>query len=514
MNKLLSSLLTLTALAFLITSIPGSVEAQSPSRTFKQAEKVLGGNKRLSAVKSVSRSGSITRLSDGKSGRYSMHNSAPNLLTEYIEIEGFEVQSGFNGKSVWTRDSRDGLRTLTGITSLDFQAEAVFRNNRWRNFGKDKWRAVAGGTTEIEGKRVTTVNVTTSKGRRFKLFFDSATGLPAGEEYVTDGGTRLIIYSDFRAVNGVQEPHRMKIVAEGEAFNIILDTVSHNESIGRARFDFPVISGEPLPDIPTLLKSLQANEDKVEDILDTYSYEQKIIKREIGKDGVLRETESETNQLSFYKGYRISRMIEKNGRPLNEREQASEDREVQKRVEDIERRIVREEKRRLSQSASGPPDGESRRISIAEVLRASNLLNPRRERYRGRDVIVFDFEPNPRFDYKNAQSFLKFFGKTAGVMWIDEKDKQVARIDAVLFDSYKVGGGILANLKKGASFTLEQERVNNEIWLPSVADINLDVRVLLVAGINVNQVIRSYNYRKFETEVKDAAVDPTKTNNQ
>ncbi len=95
----------------------------------------------------------------------------------------------------------------------------------------------------------------------------------------------------------------------------------------------------------------------------------------------------------------------------------------------------------------------------------------------------------------------------AGVMWIDEKDKQVARIEAVLVDSFKVGGGVLAKLKKGASFTLEQERINDEIWLPSVADINLSVRVLLVKGIDLNQVVKSYNYRKFNTEVKDAKVN-------
>ena len=143
------------------------------------------------------------------------------------------------------------------------------------------------------------------------------------------------------------------------------------------------------------------------------------------------------------------------------------------------------------------------------MLRASKLINPRRERFRGRDVIVFDFEPDPAFDFKNAKSMLKFFGKTAGVMWIDEKDKQVARLEAVLADSFKIGGGVLAKLRKGASFTLEQERVNNEIWLPSQADINLSVRVLLVKGIDVNQLIRSYDYRRFETEVKDATVNPT-----
>ena len=87
----------------------------------------------------------------------------------------------------------------------------------------------------------------------------------------------------------------------------------------------------------------------------------------------------------------------------------------------------------------------------------------------------------------------------------------MARLEASLQDNYGVGGGLVAKLKKGASFSLEQERVNGEIWLPSLAEINLSVRVLLVKGIDVNQVIRSYNYRRFETEVKDAKVnDPTK----
>ena len=66
---------------------------------------------------------------------------------------------------------------------------------------------------------------------------------------------------------------------------------------------------------------------------------------------------------------------------------------------------------------------------------------------------------------------------------------------------------MVAKLKKGASFTVEQERVNDEIWLPSSADINLSVRLFLVKGIEVNKLIKSYDYSKFRTEVKDAKVD-------
>jgi hypothetical protein len=105
---------------------------------------------------------------------------------------------------------------------------------------------------------------------------------------------------------------------------------------------------------------------------------------------------------------------------------------------------------------------------------------------------------------------LKFFGKTAGVMWIDAKDKQVARIEAVLAESIKIGGGVLAKLNKGASFTMEQDRINDEIWLPSQTDINASARILLFKGMNINQQVRSYGYRKFATEVKDAKVNEVK----
>ena len=278
------------------------------------------------------------------------------------------------------------------------------------------------------------------------------------------------------------------------------------QKIALKTFDFPNRSGEPLPDIPALLREVQANEEKVEEILDDYSYTQKTTQRELDKSGILKEKESETVQLSFYKGYRIRRTIEKNDKPLSEKDQQNEDKEVEKRVGEIEKKIKKEEERAAKQSSQGTPDENSRRISISEVLRASNLVNPRRERLKGRDVIVFDFEPNTAFDYKNAKSVLKFFGKTAGVIWVDANKKQVIRVEAVLADSFKVGGGLLFKIKEGASFEQQNELVNDEIWLPSLTNINLSAKALIFKGFNFNVLVKASNYRKFSTEVKDAKV--------
>ncbi len=206
----------------------------------------------------------------------------------------------------------------------------------------------------------------------------------------------------------------------------------------------------------------------------------------------------------------MARVVERQDKPLSESEQADEDKKVAKRVAEIERKIAKKEAKAAAQTAEQALEDEDKRISVAELLRASNLINPRRESFRGREVIVFDFEPNPNFDYKNAKSFLKFFGKMAGVMWIDAQDKQVARTEAVLVDSFKVGAGVLASLKKGASFALEQERIDDKIWLPSAEDIKVSIKLLLVKSLDFNITVKTYNYRKFTTEVKGSKVNEIK----
>ncbi len=480
--------------------------AQSPSKILKQAEKALGGSKLLKSVRSVSKTGRVTRFSDRVEGFYSSQTAQPNLFNESLELGGFEIESGYNGRSGWARNSRDGLQTLNGDAGLALQAKAAYRNALWLNYKNERSRIISGGQASVDGKNANIVILKTIKGVTMRLFFDAMTGLPVRDEITIGDVTETRDHSDYRDVAGTKQSYFEKVTIGDQAYEIRFGEIKLNAQIARSEFDFPNVSGKPLPDIPTLLAELQANEDKVEAILDTYSFNQKIIKRELGKDGVLREKESETYQLSFYKGNRIKRLIEKNGRPLSAKDQAEADKDAAEQAEKLEKEAKKEESKIGKQSSSGAPSNDSRRISIAEVLRASKLTNPRRERFRARDVIVFDFEPNPDFDLSNAKSMLKFFGKTAGVMWIDESDKQVVRLDAVLFESFKVGGGFVAKLKKGASFTLEQERVGDEIWLPAQADINLSVRLFLVKGIDLNQVIKSYDYHKFETEVKDAEV--------
>lgn len=481
-----------------------AVAAQSPSKIISQANKALGGEKILKSVTSWQHTGTIRRQSDGASGKYSTFAAGGALYGGMFDLNGFEFAVGYNGKSGWMRNSKDGLRTLTGIAAREFQAEALYRNNRWLRAKDEKAKLTSVGTANIDGKPANVVVMTTARAIKLKLFFDAGNGLLIREEMPWNGGAKTFDYSNYRVVSGIQTPFAIKVVGDGDTFEIKLDEVKFNETIAKSAFDFPVVSNEPLPDIPSLLAEIRANTEKLDAILENYGFTETRIERDLDKNGNLIEKKSETRALSFYKGYRISRLIEKDGKPLSADDQTKEDRDAAKQVAEIEKKIAEKEKRdQINVTKSNAEDAE-RRITLADALRNSLLINPRRERFGGRDVIVFDYEPNPAAKPKTRTE--QIFALCTGAVWVDANSKQVVRLDAELTKSI---GNFIGKAKRGASFTLENELVNNEIWLPSRADVNFQIKILFT-GFTINNLIKYGNYKRFETEVKGATVGDEK----
>lgn len=485
-------------IAILVFSL--NVAAQSPGKVLGQANKALGGEKALKNIRAWQVRGTVTRKSDGARGEYRAFAQSPNLFGVSFDLNGFEEQSGYNGKSGWIRDSRSGLRTLTGDASTDFQAETFYRSGRWVDAKSEKSKILAGGKSAVNGKPTNIIIIASAKGVQIKLHFDSVSGLLVREEIPSGNVTKIYDYTDYRKVNAVMEPFLITKTVDGETLEIRLDEIQHNPQIAKNVFDFPRISNEPLPDIKSLLDDVRANADKIDGILENYSYKETRIEREIDKAGNLVEKESETVLLSFYKGFRIRRLIEKNGKPLSASEQAKVDKNVEDQVEDIEKKLARRD-RDLAKSNAKTPGEEDRRITLSDALKGSLLVNPRRERFRNRDVIVFDYEPNPQ--YKPQGRLEKLFALCNGAVWVDANSKQVVRLEAFLTQS---AGNFIGKVKRGASFSLENELINNEVWLPSQADVNLSVKILF-AGININNLIRYGDYSKANVEIKDASID-------
>ena len=133
-----------------------------------------------------------------------------------------------------------------------------------------------------------------------------------------------------------------------------------------------------------------------------------------------------------------------------------------------------------------------------------DVLNPRRVLFRGRSTIVFDFAG--RHDAKTHGFAEDASKKIAGTLWVDEHDRQVARMEARFIDNFHLAGGLLANVQKGSSFYFDQAQVNGEIWFPTGAEGHVAARVLLVKGVRQHIVEHDSDYERFS--VKD---EPSKT---
>jgi hypothetical protein len=52
-------------------------------------------------------------------------------------------------------------------------------------------------------------------------------------------------------------------------------------------------------------------------------------------------------------------------------------------------------------------------------------------------------------------------------------------------------------VRRGSSLVFEQALVNDEVWLPSYAEVRISARFLLLKGIRAHQTQRFADYRKF-----------------
>jgi hypothetical protein len=261
----------------------------------------------------------------------------------------------------------------------------------------------------------------------------------------------------------------------------------------------PQAASPPLPEIRQLMKEVQEHQKQLEKVRENYTYSDAVTVQEIDGNGQVKKTESEEYERFFVNGHQIGRKVKKDGKPL-------EGNELDKETE----RVTKEVEKAQKTPSDKPLEGQT--ISIGRLLEIMDVRNPRRENYRGRPAIVFDFLG--RKDAKTHGLVEDVSKKLQGTMWVDEADRQVAHIDVAFNDNFRVGGGIVANVEKGSNFHFDQAQVNGEVWLPTGADISMTARILLVKSLRQHITARDYDYKRYRVDAepgKDAkAVVETK----
>jgi len=494
MRPYLRPAVLLVSLAF----VSASIRAQDPAKIAEQYVKAAGGSKALSKIQTETLEGTFTNPSDGKPATYTLSTRLPNRFYSEFVLSDKNVIEAYNGKSAWRRAANGEISTLLGQEGLQLEAASLYYNCRLLNLKKTKLALAFVGHAQVRGKDALQVEITTPTNIKREVFFDPQTHLIVKESATLAGVDEEILYDDYRPVDGVELPHKLELRRGGDTYSINVTRAAINGTVGERTFDFPKKSQVQLPDLKALFKEIDENQKAIDKIKENYAGTRVEEETEFEKDGRVKKIEAREYTFFYLNGDEVSTLVKKDGKPLSDAEQKKENEKTQKEIADIQKREAKKEAKDEKAKEEGKKDKDDEDVDIETFLRSCQFVNPRRERFRGQDVLVFDFEPNP--DFKPHKMAEKIIHELAGVIWVDEKAHDVVRLEAYFVGDFKFAGGLLANLQKGTSFVFEQGYVNSEVWLPTYMEAHVGVRVFMVKGFNVNAVIRYSDYKRFNVE--------------
>src|SRR6266403_827789 len=477
---------------------------EEPGKVVDQYVKSAGGAKALSRIQTLTLEGTFTN-EEGKSGTYTLDTKLPNRYYSELLAGDKNLIEAYNGKSAWHRSSEGELGTLVGPEGMQLEAAAQYYNSRLLNLKKNKITLAFVGHAQVRGRDSLQLEVAAATGMKRQVFFDPQTHLIVKEAATVGGVEEEILYDDYRAVDGVKLPHKIELHRANDKYNIEVSRAVINGTVGERMFDFPIKSQVKLPDLKALFKEIDDNQKAIDKIKENYTGTRAEEETEFESNGKVKKREVTEYTFFYWNGEELSTVVKKDGKALSDVEQKKENEKTRKRIEELQKRETKKEAKEEKAKEEGKSD-EKDEPGVEIFLRACQFVNPRRERFRGQDVLVFDFEPNPEF--KAHKMVEKIVQKLAGVVWIDEKAHDVARLEAYFVGDMKIGGGLLANLQKGTSFVFEQSFVNNEVWLPTYMEGHIGVRFLLVKGIKASIVTRYWDYKKFNVETLSTITKP------
>jgi hypothetical protein len=258
-------------------------------------------------------------------------------------------------------------------------------------------------------------------------------------------------------------------------------------------------ANRPLPDIRQLMHEVEEHQKQLEKVRENYTYSAMQTVQDMNSSGRVTKTESEEYDAFFVNGHVIYRKVKKDGQPLSAHDDEKETGRVTKLVEKAQKT---------------PPDQplEGQAISISRLLDIMDVHNPRRQAYRGRPTILFNFVG--REDAKTEGLAEDASKKLQGTIWIDEADCQVAHLEVSFSDNFRVAGGLFATIQKGSGFRFDQVPVEGGLWLPTGGEASLQARILMLKNLRQHITERDYDFKQFRVETqqsKDAKAVPEKS---
>ena len=133
------------------------------------------------------------------------------------------------------------------------------------------------------------------------------------------------------------------------------------------------------------------------------------------------------------------------------------------------------------------------RSALEDAAAVLSFSIDRREMREGRDTIVVKFEAKPDAEPQTREG--RIAKSFTGLIWVDEAAREVVRAEATAIDDISYGV-VIARLNKGTVVTLERDRIDDHIWLPTSIQFKGQGRAMLFRRLSVDHAIEWFDYKR------------------
>ncbi len=243
----------------------------------------------------------------------------------------------------------------------------------------------------------------------------------------------------------------------------------------------------PLPDIQALMHEVQEHERAAEAIQKDYLYRE--VAREQRGDG--KKTETNEYDVFWINGVEVQKLTRKDGKDLTPDEQRKQNERLDKEVAKAKERKAKADAKGQQTDSQGHEE-----ITVSRFLELGSFTHPRRLQLNGRETIAVDYAGDPKAKTRNRTE--EVIRDLSGTLWIDDQDRAITRLEGRFARPFKIGGGLLMSIKKDTNFSMEQIKINNEVWFPSKIEGHGGARVMLFVNFDGSILVTNSNYRKFK----------------
>ncbi|MDX2180651.1 MAG: hypothetical protein SFV18_13730 [Bryobacteraceae bacterium] len=238
-----------------------------------------------------------------------------------------------------------------------------------------------------------------------------------------------------------------------------------------------------------LMRSAIANYEKSLARAGDLLFERRVESRQLEASGAVRQMQTFLVRRELIEDLPVSRLIERDGRPLPAEEIAKQQANIRKAIDEYRKQTPEEQKKRLNNSAGiGGREMEFLR-EMPDALDYKYLDSVWEE---GREVMRFEMSPRTGYKPKHLQA--RVFEKVRGEIRVDKAAAEIRLVDAEVFDTVNVGG-FLAKIEKGTRFLIERKAFAGDHWVPERIRIKFGTKIMMVKSIRQETESRFTGYR-------------------